>query len=106
MYLIINEWARRPQEQKGDYFFNGKMYCTIRVMNKIGLEIVSAIVHDLHAFAKAEQGIDYLQVYERSDGLKVFCIDQLSQKMMQSGDYTLEEINEYNYFTILFPDEK
>ena len=102
---ITNEWKRRPQEQKGDYYFNGTMYCTTKVMNAIGLEIVSAIVHDLKARAKAEQGIDYLQVYERNDGLKIFCIDQLSKKMMESGDYTPEEISEYNHFTILFPEE-
>jgi hypothetical protein len=103
--LFEKEWVRNPQEREGDYLFNGTMYCTTMVMNELGIETVSAIVHDLLAFANEKQGIDYLQVYERSDGLKVFCIDQLSQKMIKSGDYTPEQIEEYNHFTILFPCE-
>ncbi len=63
------------------------------------------IYADLRAFVQEENGIDYLQVYECNDGRKVYCIDQLSKPMKESGDYTPAEIKEYDYWTMLLPEE-
>jgi hypothetical protein len=100
-----NKWVRQPQECKGDYWFNGRAYITTHVANELPQEEINQIVSDLKEFVQNEQGTDYLQVYKHSDGRKIFCIDQLSQTMMQSGNYTKEEIKDYNYWTILFAED-
>ena len=100
-----NNWVRQPQERKGDYFFNGTLYITTNLSREISQEEIISIVTDLKAFVQNEQGIDYLVVYVRHDGRKVFCIDQLSKSMMESGEYTEEEIKEYNHWTMLFAEE-
>ena len=100
-----NRWKRQPQERKGDYFFNGKSYITRNLLNEIPLEEILNIIFDLKAFIQQERGIDYLVVYIRSDGRKIYCIDQLSKSMIGSGNYTKEEIREYNYWTMLFSEE-
>ena len=100
-----NKWVRQPQEKKGDYFFNGKSYMTTNLMKEISFGELIWILADLKAFVRAEQGIDYLVVYISSDGRKIFCIDQLSKLMMESGDYTKEEVKEYNYWTMFFAEE-
>jgi len=100
-----NEWMRQPQETKGDYWFNGRAYITTHVVNELSSEEISRIVSDLKGFVQREQGIDYLVVYKRSDGRKIFCIDQLSQSMMLSGNYTREQITEYNYWTLMFAED-
>ncbi|NVN96006.1 MAG: hypothetical protein HXX18_12060 [Bacteroidetes bacterium] len=100
-----NKWVRQPQERKRDYFFNGKSYITTNLMNEIPVDEIMWIISDLKVFIQQEQGIDYLVIYIRSDGRKIFCIDQLSKSMMESGDYTKEQIKEYNYWTMLFAEE-
>ena len=100
-----NTWVRQPQERKGDYFFNGQSYMTTNLKNEIPIDELLWIISDLKAFIQKEQGIDYLQIYVRSDGRKIFCIDQLSKSMMESGDYTKEQIKEYHYWTMLFAEE-
>ena len=78
---------------------------TTNLKNEIPLDEIIWIISDLRAFIQNEQGIDYLVVYIRSDGKKIFCIDQLSKSMMESGDYTKKQIKEYNYWTMLFAEE-
>ena len=100
-----NIWVRQPQEREGDYFFNGQSYMTANLKNEIPVGEILWIINDLRAFIQKEQGIDYLVVYIRSDGRKIFCIDQLSKTIMESGNYTKKEIKEYNYWTMLFAEE-
>ena len=100
-----NTWVRQPQEREGDYFFNGKSYITSNLMTEIPANEIMCIISDLKTFIKDEKGIDYLVVYIRADGRKIFCIDQLSKSMMENGDYTEKEIKEYNYWTMLFNEE-
>lgn len=100
-----NKWVRQPQERKGDYFFNGKSYVTTNLINEIPAEEIMWIISDLKAFVQQEQGIDYLVVYLRSDGRKIFCIDQLSKSMMENDLYTTEDLKRYNYWTMLFAEE-
>jgi hypothetical protein len=98
-------WVRKPQEQEGDYLFGGKMYMTAGVSRELEpLEILS-ILGDLQAFVKEAGAIDYLQVYESSDGRKIYCIDSLSRATISGGGYTPEEVQENNYWTMLLPEE-
>jgi hypothetical protein len=83
-----NKWVRQPQETKGDYLFNGRASITTNVINELSSEEINQIVSDLKKFVQKEQGLDYLQVYKRSDGRKIYCIDQLSLSMINSGNYT------------------
>ncbi|NVN96008.1 MAG: hypothetical protein HXX18_12070 [Bacteroidetes bacterium] len=100
-----NTWVRQPQEKHGNYIFNGKSYMTTKIMNEISNEEIMWIISDLKEFVQQEKEIDYLIVYRRNDGRKIFCIDQLSKSMMESGEYSEEEIREYDYWTILFAEE-
>ena len=100
-----NIWVRQPQERKGDYFFNGTLYLTKNLSRQISQEEIIWIISDLKTLVQKEQGIDYFVVYIRPDGRKVFCIDQHSKSMMESGEYTEDEIKEYNHWTILFAEE-
>jgi len=99
-------WVRQPQECEGDYFFNGTCYATKGINEKLPKHEIAIIINDLFDFISEQSGVDYLQIYIRQyDQLKIYVIDQLSKSMMESGDYTPEDINEYNYFTILLPSE-
>ena len=98
-------WVRKPQEQEGDYLFNGRMYVTAGVLREISSEGVQSILSDLKAFVKEKNGVDYLQVYENDNGQKIYCIDSLSQTMISGGGYTPEEVQENNYWTMLLPEE-
>ena len=54
---------------------------------------------------KRENGIDYLQVYEADDSRRVSCIDQLRQSLTESGEFTKEQLAEYDHWTMLLPEE-
>ena len=60
---------------------------------------------DLRAFVEQENGIDYLQVYVSDDDWRVWCIDQLRQLLKESGEFTKEQLAEYDHWTMLLPEE-
>ncbi len=99
-------WKRKPQEKNGKYQFNGKGLLTSGVQTTLSEEEIDWIVADLFEFVAEKGGlVDYLQAYECSDGRKVWFIDQLDKDMLDGDDYTPEQKQEYNYWTMLLPSE-
>ena len=93
-------WKRLPQENEGqDFWFQGRCLLTHGVSTNLSPEEVQAILADLHEFVKEKQGVDYLQVYEREGGLRVWIIDQVPKSELD--DHPLS----HNHYTILFPEE-
>lgn len=91
------KWIRKPQEQPGKYRFNGQLYITATVQSQLTADEIRAIVEDIRNYAKKEDGIDYLQVYEEENGTRrLFFIDQLDDGMR------LEHPPEDNHATLLF----
>lgn len=97
----MSAWKRKPQETSGSYFFSGTFYVTQGVQAVLAPEEILVIYHDIQALVKQENGLDYLQVYECSDGRKVWLIDQLDQEMIESGEFHPED----NHSTMLLPEE-
>lgn len=94
-------WTRKPQETFGTYFFSGTLYTTQGVQAALAYDEILTIYQDVQAFVKQENGIDYLQVYECSDGRKVWLIDQLDQEMIESREFNPED----NHCTMILPEE-
>lgn len=95
-------WVRQPQERNDQkYFFTGKFYMTKGVFEALHFDEIISIYQDLKTFAQQRNGIDYLQIYTDEQGRKLFLIDQLDQKMLESGEYT----REHHYCTMLFAEE-
>lgn len=93
-------WKRLPQEQEDeDYWFAGTCFYTPGVSRKLSSEEVLWILTDLHDFVREKQGIDYLQVYERDDGLKIWAIDQIRRTEFPNHPA------DHNHFTLLLPEE-
>ena len=98
----MTNWTRLPQEQDDqDYHFSGTTYVTQGVLAVLSQEEILWIIADVKQFALHQKGIDYLQVYQRSDGLKVWCIDQLTKEQASSGDFSAGD----NHNTLLLPSE-
>lgn len=94
------KWTRQPQEQENhDFWFAGRCYVTAGVSASLTPLEVAWIVMDIQNFVLMKQGIDYLQVYEREDGLKVWVIDQVPRCELE------DHPKDHNHYTILFPDE-
>jgi hypothetical protein len=68
-------------------------------------EEIAWIIADLKRAVSPNDGVDYLQVYECDDGRRIWAIDQLSKSMLAGDDYTDEQKVEFNYFTLLLPEE-
>ena len=98
-------WTRQPQECPGDYFFSGRAFRTAGVEAALSPEEIAFIAEDLRAFVEQENGIDYLQVYVSDDDWRVWCIDQLRNSLKESGEFTEEQLAEYDYWTMLLPEE-
>ena len=95
-------WERQPQERNDQkYLFSGKFYMTKGVFENLHFDEIIAIYQDLKAFVKERNGIDYLQVYKDKAGRKLYMVDQLDERMVESGEY--EE--EHNYCTLLLAEE-
>jgi len=93
-------WKRLPQEQEDQgYWFAGSCFLTSGVSSSLSSEEVLFILTDLYEFVKEKKGIDYLQVYERDDGLRVWVIDQVPR--CELNDHSPA----HNHFTMLFPEE-
>jgi hypothetical protein len=104
------DWSLLPQDAGGhvqkDYFFDGRMILTTNVATEIHARELSAMLTHLLQKVEMEEGLDYLAVFEhRETGKKVFVIDQLSRSMLEGGDYSEAQKQEYHYFTVMFSDE-
>lgn len=98
-------WTRKEQECAGDYHFDGRGVMTQGVAQALSSIEIADIYADLRAAVEAEDGLDYLQVYESGDGRRVWCICQLSGRMKRSGEFTPAQLEEYDYWTMLLPTE-
>ncbi len=94
-------WKHNPQEQEGDYFFDGRPLLTIGVQETLSADEVLWIIMTLQRFVRKHDGADYLQMFECDDGRKAWCICQLSRSMKESGEYRAED----DYWTLLLPEE-
>lgn len=94
-------WKQKDQEQESDYFFNGRALQTRGIAEALSPVEIAHIGSVLQRFVRENNGADYLQVFEHSDGRKVWCICQLSKSMIESGEYSDED----NYWTIMLPEE-
>ena len=101
----MKKWTRQPEEQSGDYYFSGRSVMTTGVDLLLSQEDIFYIDLVLSRAIKQNDGLDYLQVFECEDGRIVWAIDQLSKSMMSSGEYTPEQVLEYNHWTLLLPEE-
>ncbi len=68
-------------------------------------EDILAITTKLGAFVQQENGADYLQVFEAGDGRRVWCIDQLRRAVKESNEFTPAQLEEYDVWTMLLPEE-
>ena len=98
-------WKRKVQERPGDYYFSGRGYMTRGVQATLSPKEIAFVIADLQNFVREEDGVDYLQIFVSDDGRKVWCIDQLSRSMKEGGDYTPAQVAEYDYWTMLLPEE-
>lgn len=95
------DWKRKPQEQKGDYFFSGQFYTTKGVATELSFEEISNIYVDAKMYVWHNDGADYLFVYTDEKGRKIFLIDNLSKQMIDSGEYRPED----DYCTMMLASE-
>ncbi|MEM6269140.1 MAG: hypothetical protein AAF998_06855 [Bacteroidota bacterium] len=102
------KWKRRPCEQPGDYTFSGKLYITRGIIDALPEEDIAEIVEDLRRVIREKGMVDYLQVYlNQVGGLpgKVWWIDNLSESRKRSRELSPAQIQDYDYSTILLPEE-
>ncbi len=91
-------WVLKPQEVKGDYTFSSN------VKNELGIEMIEFFINTIKQKVLDEKNIDYLQVFERkSDGRRVFILDQLDKDIKSRNDESW--IKENDYFTVMFSEE-
>ncbi len=98
-------WTHQPQERPGDYFFSGRGFIAAGVNRALTPIEIARIAALIRRAVRENNGLDYLQVFKCVDGHTVWAIDQLSQSMKKGGDYTPEQIKEYDYWTLLLPEE-
>lgn len=99
-------WKRRPKDRPGEYFFSGLTYLTRGVAELFTAADIAVLREDLRRFVQEMDGVDYVQIYDHLEsGQVVYCIDQLSEPMKNSGRYSEKEIEAYGYNTILLREE-
>ena len=102
MKLADLEWIRQPQEQQGDYMFNGHFLTTAGVKELLNEDEIYWIYVEIQVMVKVCDGLDYLQVLIReADGQKLFFIDQLTRQQVDSGEYQMKD----NYCTLMLAEE-
>ena len=97
--LIEGKWIHQPQEQDGDYWFDGRIFMTNNIQADIPQIELMGIINHLQTLAKEQEGIDYLQVFKTEEGDKIFIIDQITKSQIETSP------KEYHYCTILYPYE-
>lgn len=98
----LKKWLYQPQETDGTYKFSGNFFVTIGIQQTLSQEEIFEIYLFIKSLVEEKQGLDYLQVFIHNvTGQKLFFIDQLNEKMIESGQYKSED----NYCTLLLANE-
>jgi len=92
----MGKWSLKKQERPGTYRFDGASYVTREVYDTIHPFVIAKMIVLIQDLVQANNGMDYLQVFENENGETIYFIDQLNDEMKK--DCTQED----NYFTILF----
>lgn len=99
-------WERRAEDIAGDYTFAGQVFVTQGVLNRLASDELEAIIQDLRRALIQHGKLDYLQVYvHRETGEKIWWIDNLSDTRRNSGVLSSDQLRDYDYSTLLLPDE-
>lgn len=93
-------WEHKaPEYDTGDYWFDGKFFVTKHVQETLSKEEILLIYAHIVNLVQQQQGIDYLQVFEKKKlKYKLFFIDQVTRESLQTGD----QPTQHNYCTLLF----
>lgn len=97
--LIAEKWTHQPQEQDGDYWFDGQIFMTNNIQADIPEKELIALISYIQKLAIDSKGIDYLQVFTNDEGDKIYIIDQITRKQVPKSP------KEYHHCTILFDHE-
>ncbi len=95
-------WFLQPQTQPGDYWFSGRLVLTPSIQNTLSSPEVSQIIRDLFIHVRHHQGADFIQTFRDDQGRTILCVDQLSASMKASGAYTPSEIQQNDFWIMLF----
>lgn len=101
-FQLQGNWIIKTQSFEGDYCFNGEIYISNQVHHQIDKKIIFQMVQITKLLVEINNGLDYLVVFENlRTKQELFFIDQLSQSMIENGDF----LPEHNYCTLLFSNE-
>lgn len=105
-YLLM-AWKRVKQSfDKGRYAFSGKPLLSGSMYLLLPDEEISEIIQDVRNYVKQNGLVDYIQIYENESNERILCIDNISvddiQDMKDNNEFTEEEIDACNYWTMVF----
>lgn len=99
-----NKWVMRPQECKGTYRFDGKMYATTNVANLISFDDFRFIIASINDYVRIHNGADYLfTFFSKKLNKKIFVIDNLNDEMKAYS--TADHVKTHNYYTIMLAED-
>ena len=91
-----------PEHETGNHYFSGKIVITTEVNKTLTMVEIANIVHYVRELAKANNGVDCLQVFQNKESeQKLFFINQLDKDAIESGRYGEED----DYATLLYSHE-
>lgn len=97
------KWILQPQKLEGTYKFDGALRITPGIQDALSETEISQIIEDVQNQVREMNGCDYLFVFKDKDETTIFCIDQLNEDM--KAQYSVEELEEYNHWTMMFGSE-
>ncbi len=101
-YYFKSNIEYQLQEIEGSYHFNGSFYITASVQESLTPEEILEIYQFVQDLVVQHNGIDYLQTfYHVEQDCKLFFIDQLNTKMLESGQYSISD----NYSTLMLSSD-
>ncbi len=100
-------WKRKEQEDglPSEFLFSGRGYYTVGVKSVLAIEEVVAIQWAIKRQVHRTGGAQRIEIYECSDGRVVWCVDNLTISDLAGNELTPAEKKEYNYWTMMLPDE-
>ncbi len=85
--------------------FSGRLVLTKPVRHTLSAAEIAQIINDLLQRVEANEGADYIQKFTDVQGRSILCVDQLSKSMKASGAYSLKEIQQNDFWIMMFAHE-
>lgn len=99
-------WELQPQEREGDHTFSGPIFLAEELADELSAFEVLPIINEVRSQVQKKGELHYFQILRNKEtGRTVYFINELGERVRESGKFSDEELEEIDFSTMIFESD-